>query len=207
MTTTADFDRTMRRVSEPALDVLFREARTFKTWLPVPVPAEVLREAYELARLAPTAANCNPARFLFLTTDAAKGRLLPALKPGNLEQTRTAPVTVIVASDLDFMQHRPVLLPHLPPAPAGAPAPDARLVLETAHRNGTLQGAYFMLAARALGLDCGPMSGFDADAVNAEFFPDGRWTVNFLCNLGYGDRQTLRPRLPRLDVDIACRFL
>lgn len=187
-------------VSEEALDQLFREARTFRAWLPAPVPAGLLRKVYELARLGPTSANCSPARFVFLTTPEAKERLRPALAPANVEKTITAPATAIVAWDTEFwLSAQPGMRSHL--------AGNQALIDETAFRNSTLQGAYFIMAARAVGLDCGPMSGFDAEKVNAEFFPDGKWKVNFLCNLGYGDRSSLRPRDPRLEFDEACVIL
>ncbi len=192
-------------ISEDALDQIFREARTYSAWLPEPVPVEILREAYELARLGPTSANGSPARFVFLTTPEAKERLRPALSPGNVNQTMAAPATVIVAWDTEFYEHFPRLFPHadMRSAFVGKPA----RIDETAFRNSSLQGAYFILAARALGLDCGPMSGFDAAKVNAEFFPDGKWKVNFLCNLGYGDSKKLRPRDPRLEFEEAALVL
>ena len=192
-------------ISEEAIDQLFREARTHSTWLPEPVPVELLREAYELARLGPTSANGSPARFVFLTTPGAKARLKPALAPGNVDKTIAAPVTVIIAWDTEFHEKLPKLFPHA----------DMRsyfvgnkpLIDETAFRNSSLQAAYFILAARALGLDCGPMSGFNADKLNAEFFPDGKWKVNLLCNLGYGDPSKLFPRNPRLNFDEASVIL
>jgi 3-hydroxypropanoate dehydrogenase len=192
-------------IPQEALDQLFRDARTHSTWLPEPVPVELLREAYELARLGPTSANASPARFVFLTTPGAKARLKPALAPGNVDKTIAAPVTVIVAWDTEFHEKLPKLFPHA----------DMRsyfignkpLIDETAFRNSSLQAAYFILAARALGLDCGPMSGFDADKLNAEFFPDGKWKVNLLCNLGYGDPSKLFPRNPRLNFDEASVIL
>ena len=192
-------------ISDHAIDQLFREARTHSAWLPELVPVELLRKVYELARLGPTSANSSPARFVFLTTREAKERLRPALAPQNVEKTMIAPVTVIVAWDMEFYEQLPRLFPHA----------DMRsyfvgnkpLIEETAFRNGSLQGAYFMLAARALGLDCGPMSGFDAGKVNAEFFPDGKWKANFLCNLGFGDPSKLFPRNPRLEFDEACIVL
>jgi 3-hydroxypropanoate dehydrogenase len=192
-------------ISSNAIDQLFREARTHSAWLPDPVPVELLGEVYKLARLGPTSANSSPARFAFLTTREAKERLRPALAPLNVEKTISAPVTVIVAWDTEFHEQLPKLFPHA----------DMRsyfvgnkpLIEETAFRNGSLQGAYFMLAARALGLDCGPMSGFDAGKVNAEFFPDGKWRANFLCNLGFGDPSKLFPRNPRLEFDEACIVL
>lgn len=192
-------------ISDDAINQLFREARTHSAWLPKPVPVELLRKVYELARLGPTSANSSPGRFVFLTTREAKERLRPALAPQNVEKTMIAPVTVIVAWDMEFYEQLPRLFPHA----------DMRsyfvgnkpLIEETAFRNGSLQGAYFMLAARALGLDCGPMSGFDAGKVNAEFFPDGKWKANFLCNLGFGDPSKLFPRNPRLEFDEACIVL
>jgi 3-hydroxypropanoate dehydrogenase len=194
-----------KRVDGEALDALFREARTHSAWLPRPVPAGLLREAYALAKMGPTSANSSPARFVFLTTAEAKERLIPALMPSNVEKTRSAPVTVIVAQDLEFYERLPRLFPH---ADARSWfAGNSGLIADTAARNSTLQGAYLMLAARALGLDCGPMSGFDAEKVNAEFFPDGRWRANFLFNVGFGDPEKLYPRAPRLDFEEACRVL
>lgn len=202
---TSASDAMPRRLDDAGLDLLFREARTHTHWLPRPVPVELLREVYNLARMGPTSANLAPARFVFLTTEAARARLLPALAPGNVEKSRTAPVVVIIAYDTEFYENAPRLFPHTDARSWFAGHPD--LIRETAFRNGTLQGAYFILAARALGLDCGPMSGFDAEKVNAEFFPDGKWKVNFLCNLGYGDRSHLHPRNPRLEFEEACRVL
>ena len=192
-------------ISREALDQLFREARTHSTWLPETVPVELLRKAYELARLGPTSANGSPARFVFLTTPGAKALLKPVLAPGNVDKTMAAPVTVIIAWDTEFHEHLPKLFPHA----------DVRsyfignqaLIDQTAFRNSSLQAAYFILAARALGLDCGPMSGFDADKLNAEFFPDGKWKVNLLCNLGYGDTSKLYPRNPRLNFEEASVIL
>jgi 3-hydroxypropanoate dehydrogenase len=184
-------------ISENALNQMFREARTHSAWRSEPVPVELLRKAYELASLGPTSANSSPARFVFLTTPGAKARLRPALAPLNVDKTMAAPVTAIVAWDTQFHEKLPQLFPQA----------DMRsyfvgnqsLIDETAFRNSSLQGAYFILAARALGLDCGPMSGFDPSKLNAEFFPDGKWKANFLCNLGYGDSGKLFPRNPRLD--------
>jgi 3-hydroxypropanoate dehydrogenase len=194
-----------KKISEDALDQIFREARTHRAWSPQPVPIELLRQVYDIARFGPTSADSSPARFVFLTTPQVKERLRPALSPGNVEKTMTAPVTVIVAWDTEFYEKLPQLFP----------ARDMRsmfvgnagLIQETAFRNGTLQGAYLMVVARAFGLDCGPMSGFDQAKVNAEFFPDGKWKANFLCNLGYGDSRKLHPRNPRLSFDEACRVL
>ncbi len=193
------------KIANDTLNRLFRQARTHSAWLPQRVPVGVLREVYDLARMGPTSANSTPARFVFLESEAAKARLLPALFPGNVEKTKAAPATVIVAWDTEFYEKLPKLFPHADMRSyfVGNKA----LIDETAFRNSSLQGAYFILAARALGLDCGPMSGFDAAKVNAEFFPDGKWRVNFLCNLGYGDRGKLFPRNPRLEFDEACRVL
>jgi 3-hydroxypropanoate dehydrogenase len=196
---------TKRPISQDALDQLFREARTHSAWLPEPVPVKLLHQAYELARLGPTSANSSPVRFVFLTSPGGKARLQPALAPGNVDKTMAAPVTVIIAWDTEFHDKLPKLFPHA----------DMRsffvgnqpLIHETAFRNSSLQAAYFILAARALGLDCGPMSGFDASKLNAEFFPDGKWKVNLLCNLGYGDRSKLYPRNPRLNFEEAAVIL
>jgi len=192
-------------VSEAALDQLFRHARTHSKWLPVPVPLELLRQAYVLAALAPTSANSSPARFVFLTTPSAKERLRPALAPGNVEKTMAAPVTVIFAWDTKFYENLPRLFPQHDMRSLFAG--NQSLSEETAFRNSSLQAAYFILAARALGLDCGPMSGFDAEKVNAEFLPDGKWKANFLCNLGYGDPSGLHPRNPRLGFEEAALVL
>jgi 3-hydroxypropanoate dehydrogenase len=184
-------------ISEKCLNQIFHEARTHSAWLPESVPVELLHKVYELARLGPTSANGSPARFVFLTTRAAKERLRPALAPLNVDKTMAAPVTAIIAWDTEFHENLPRLFPHADMRAffVGKPA----LIEETAFRNSSLQGAYFIMAARALGLDCGPMSGFDAAKLNAEFFPDGKWKANFLCNVGYGEPSKLFPRNPRLD--------
>jgi 3-hydroxypropanoate dehydrogenase len=197
--------RSHHAVSSEALNQLFREARTHSAWLPRPVPIETLREAYDIARWGPTSANSTPARFVFLVSEASKARLLPALAPLNVEKTKTAPVTVIVAWDTEFHEKLPRLFPHADMRSHFVG--NQRVIDETAFRNSSLEGGYFILAARSVGLDCGPMSGFDAAKVNAEFFPDGKWKVNFLCNLGYGDRSKLFPRNPRLEFDEACQVL
>jgi nitroreductase len=194
------------RVEDDALDLLFRQARSHNAWLPRAVDDVLLEQLYGLARLCPTSVNGCPARFLFLRTDQAKARLLPALSPGNVDKVRTAPVVAVVAYDTRFHEHLPQLFPHNPGAGAMFEA-SAALAESTAFRNSSLQGAWLMLAARALGLDCGPLSGFDAAAVNRAFFPDGRVKVNFLCNLGYGDHAQLFPRSPRLDFAQACTLL
>lgn len=193
------------RISDAALDQLFHSARTHTAWLPEPVPERLLREVYDLARLGPTSANSQPARFVFLTTEQAKARLLPAMSTGNYEKTRTAPVVALVAWDTEFYNHLPRVFPLKDMR--GTFANSTPLAEETAFRNGTLGGAYFIMAARALGLDCGPMSGFDQEKVNREFFPDGKWKINFIVNLGYGDPAVSYPRLPRLEFEEACRIL
>lgn len=188
-----------------ALRQLFLDARTHFAWQERPVPDELLRRLYDLLRMGPTSANSCPARFLFLRTPEAKARLQPALIPGNVDKTMAAPVTVIVAEDLAFYERLPELFPHT----------DARswfvgkqgLIEETAFRNSSLQGGYLILAARALGLDCGPMSGFDRAKVDAEFFAGTTVRSNFLVNLGYGDPSKLFPRAPRLELDQACQLL
>jgi len=192
-------------ISEEALDQLFRKARTHSAWRAEPVAVEVLREIYELARLGPTSANSSPARFVFLTTAEARARLKHALSPTNVEKTLSAPVTAIIAWDTEFHEKLPKLFPHADMRSYFAG--NRALLEETAFRNSSLQAAYFILAARALGLDCGPMSGFDGAKVNAEFFPDGKWKANLICNLGYGDTEKLYPRNPRLGFEEAATIL
>jgi 3-hydroxypropanoate dehydrogenase len=194
------------KLDEAGLDLLFRKARTQNGWLDTPVSDDQLRAVYDIMRLGPTSANSCPARFLFLRTPEAKARLLPALNPGNVEKTKAAPVTAIIGYDTRFYELLPKLFPHRPDMKDPF-AKNPQLAETTAFRNGTLQGAYFMIAARALGLDVGGMSGFNNAQVDAEFFPDGRVKSNFLCNVGYGDPSKLLPRLPRLDFDEACTLL
>ncbi|MDZ5646801.1 malonic semialdehyde reductase [Nitrospirillum sp. BR 11828] len=192
-------------LTEAGKDLLFRTARTQNGWLDKPVPEALLRELYDLFKFGPTSANASPARVVFVTSPEAKQRLKPALSGNNTEKTMTAPVTAIIGHDLEFYEQLPRLFPHA----------DARswftsseeLARTTAFRNGTLQGAYLMLAARSLGLDCGPMSGFDNAKVDAEFFPGGTVKSNFLCNLGYGDPSKVFPRLPRLAFEEACSIV
>ncbi|MGV2290811.1 malonic semialdehyde reductase [Trinickia sp. YCB016] len=207
-------------VNDAGLDLLFREARTYNAWLNEPVSDETLRHLYDLLKWAPTSANCSPARILFLRTKAAKERLLPALAPGNVDKTMSAPVTAIVAYDLKFYEKLPLLFPHNP-GMRDYFANSPEMVDVTAKRNSSLQGAYLILAARAVGLDCGPMSGFDNTKVDEtffgagtseqysveEFFPEGHIKSNFLCNLGYGDKSGLFARGPRLEFDQACTLL
>jgi len=193
------------KIDPAALDQIFRKARTANGFLDKPVAPELLREAYDLARMAPTSMNTQPTRYVFITTPEARARLLPTLMPGNVAKTQSAPVTVIVATDQRFYEHMPEIW-HV----AGARdnfAGNEGLATATATRNGTLGGAYFILAARAVGLDCGPMSGVDLAKVNAEFFPDGRYAANFLINLGYADHSKEFARNARLSFEQACTVL
>jgi len=190
---------------DAALDTLFRTARTHYAWTDRPVDPALLHQLYDLMKLGPTSANCSPARLVFVTSSAARERLRPTLSKGNLAKTMSAPVTVIVARDERFYEALPRLFPHTDAKSWFTE--NADLARDTAMRNASLQGAYLILAARALGLDCGPMSGFDVDAVNATFFAGKSWRVNFLCNLGYGDQAGLQRRLPRLEFEEACYVL
>jgi 3-hydroxypropanoate dehydrogenase len=208
------------RIDDAALDALFREARTHTKWQSRPVSDQGLRDLYDVLKMAPTSANGSPARFVFLRSKEAKERLRPALAPLNVEKTMTAPVTVIIAYDLKFYEQLPELFPHSPGMPALFMS-NPELAEATAKRNSSLQGAYLIMAARALGLDCGPMSGFDQAKVDEEFFaagkpcfgcdqeffPEGHVKTNFLCNLGYGDPSALHERLPRLPFNEACSIL
>jgi 3-hydroxypropanoate dehydrogenase len=192
-------------LSDDALDILFRKARTHITWLHKPVSDHLLRQVYDLTRWGPTSANCSPARILFVRSREAKERLKPALIAGNIDKTMAAPVTAIVGYDLKFYDQLPKLFPNNPGfRDYFANSPELAQI--TAFRNSTLQGGYFILAARSLGLDTGPMSGFDNAKVDAEFFP-ANVKSNFLCNLGFGDHSKLFPRNPRLEFDEACKLL
>ena len=193
-------------VDDAALDLLFRKARSHNGWIDKPVTDELLRQLYELMKWGPTSANCSPARLVFVRTPPNKERIRPALSPNNVEKTMTAPVIAIVAYDSRFYEHLPQLFPRNPQV-AELFASNAALAATTAFRNGTLQGGYFLLAARAVGLDCGPMSGFDNAKIDAEFFPDGRFKSNFLCGLGHGDLAKVHPRSPRLAFEEACTLL
>lgn len=190
---------------EHALQVLFTEARTHTSWQERKVDPSLLQQIFDTMKFGPTSANCSPLRVLFLTSDSAKEKLKPCLAEGNIEKTMTAPVVAIFAQDLEFYEKLPQLFPH---ADARSWfAGNAPLIQESAHRNSTLQAAYFILAARAWGLDCGPMSGFDQKLCDATFFPDGKVQSNFLCNLGYGNPEELFPRSPRLTFEEACSIL
>jgi len=210
----------LQQANDETLDILFRNARSHNAWLDQPVSDDLLRRLYEAMKWGPTSANSCPARILFLRTPEAKARLRPALSPTNVEKTMQAPVTAIIAHDMNFYDKLPRLFPHNPGARDWF-AKSPELAEITAFRNGTLQGAYFILAARALGLDCGPLSGFDNAKVDAEFFAAEmgdtateddiprltRIKSNFLCNLGYGDKAKLFPRSPRLEFDEVCQLL
>ena len=186
------------------LATMFHEARTFSHWHARPVSEALVEAAFELACLGPTSGNCQPMRLVLVHSPAAKERLLPCVSSGNYDKVRTAPVTAILAYDREFFELLPRLYPHTDAR--GWFTTNPALVEETGLRNSSLQGAYFILALRAQGLDCGPMSGFDADKVDAAFFPERRWRTNFLLNIGYGDRDKLRPRLPRLGYDEVARW-
>jgi 3-hydroxypropanoate dehydrogenase len=187
------------------LNRLFRDARTHEAWTAAPVTDDDLRRIWELARMGPTSANCSPARVVFLRTGAAKERLRPALSQGNVEKTMNAPVTAIVGHDTAFFD----LMPRLFPAPGARDwfAENPAFADVTAFRNGTLQAGYLIMACRAVGLDAGPMSGFDNDAVDSEFFAGTTIRSNILVNIGVGDAAMLRPRNPRLSFDEACKVL
>jgi 3-hydroxypropanoate dehydrogenase len=195
-----------RRIADDSLRQLFLDARTHNGWLDRPVPDALLRDIYNLVKLGPTSANTLPMRLVFLRTAAAKERLRPHLAPPNVDKTMTAPVTAIVAYDLTFYEHMPQLFPHRPDAKHMFEG-NSPLIETTAFRNGSLQGAYLIIAARALGLDCGPMSGFDNAGVDSEFFANSQVKSNFLCNIGYGDHSKLFARLPRFDFASVCTLL
>lgn len=192
-------------ISDDAISQLFLEGRTYSAWQDRSVPRELLQRLYHLTSMGPTSANCCPARIVFISSAAEKARLLPLMDEGNRAKTQAAPVTAILGYDLNFAEQLPFLFPHQPEARDWFA--DPQVAFTTAFRNASLQGAYFMLAARALGLDCGPMSGFDAAALNAQYFAGSAVKANFLCNLGYGERGSLFPRQPRLPFETACRVL
>jgi 3-hydroxypropanoate dehydrogenase len=193
------------KLNDEALDLLFRKARTHNAWQDRPVTDQTLHELYDLMKMGPTSANSSPARIVFVRSAEAKAKLLTAVAPGNTEKTKTAPVTAIIAQDLEFYEKLPKLFPH-----ADAKswfAGNQKLIQETASRNAILQGAYLILAARALGVDAGPMSGFDNAKVDELFFAGTSWKSNFLLNLGHGDEQKLFPRSPRLSFEEACKII
>lgn len=196
-------DHPKQPIDSGALDTLFLDARTYNSWSDAEVADTLLEEIWNIARMPPTSANCSPARIVFVKSKDAKEKLRPCLMEGNIDKTMAAPVTAIIGYDMEFFEKLPKLFPHT----------DARswfagkdtLIAETAFRNGTLQGAYLMLAARAKGLDCGPMSGFDKAKADAAFFNGTPVKSNFLCNIGYGTETGLHPRSPRLAFAEACR--
>ena len=187
-----------------AFDQMFRSARTHSAWQAREVPDALIHELYELLKWGPTSANCSPARFVFVKSDEARAKLKDTLDPGNVEKTVSAPMTVIVAQDMEFYEHLPTLFPHADARSWFAGKPP--LIEATAFRNATLQGAYLIMAARALGLDTGPMSGFNSAKLDEAFFAGTTYKSNFLVNLGYGDAAALFPRSPRLAFDAAARI-
>jgi len=196
----------MTTLSDEGLRLLFLDARTHNGWNGQPVSDADVKRIFDTMKMAPTSANCSPARFLFLRTPAAKERLKPALLSGNVDKTMGAPVVAIVGYDLEFYEHLPKLFPHNQTARSWFTS-NAKLAETTAFRNGTLQGAYFIIAARALGFDIGAMSGFDNAKVDAEFFPDGTVKSNFLINIGHGDPSKIFERSPRWQFDEVCKLL
>lgn len=195
-------------LDDQALDTLFRKARTQNGWQAEPVSDAQVKAVYDLLKFGPTSANCSPARFLFLRTKEAKERLKPFLNPGNVDKTMAAPVVAIIGYDLMFYEKLPQLFPHNQEAINWFKGDDKKdFAAATAFRNGSLQGAYLIMAARALGLDCGPMSGFNNDGVDKEFWSGTTVKTNFLCSLGHGDPAKVMPRSPRLAFDEACKFL
>ena len=195
-----------RILSDADLDTIFREARTHRKFQDKPVSEVTIRAVYELAKMGPTSFNCSPSRFVFVTSEGAKQKLKEVVGPGNVEKVTKAPVTAIVATDSKFFDHLEALNPGSPMVGGFIEnlKKNADLAEVTGFRNGTLQGAYLIIAARALGLDCCPMSGFDNAALDKVFFPDGRYKSNFICSIGHGDASALMPRLPRLGFEEAC---
>jgi 3-hydroxypropanoate dehydrogenase len=192
-------------INDQALDIVYRDARTRNGWEDRKVTRTLMQAVYDLAKMGPTSANCSPARFVFVVSDEAKARLKPHLIPGNVDKTMKAPCCVIIGHDMEFYEKLPELFPHTD-ARAWFAGND-ELIKTTAFRNGTLQGAYFMIAARALGLDCGPMSGFNNDGVDKAFFAGTKIKSNFLCSIGYGTDENLFPRSPRLAFDDSCEIV
>jgi len=194
------------KLGDEALDVIFREARTHNAWKDEPVSDETLKQLYDLMKWGPTSANMSPARIIFVKSKEAKEKLAPALTEGNLKKTMEAPVTAVIGYDVKFYERLPELFPHAPEAKTWFNWSDEWAEMN-AFRNGSLQGAYFMIAARSLGLDCGPMSGFDLNKVDELFFAGTNVKSNFLCNLGHGDPAGLFARSPRLPFDDACSIV
>ncbi|WP_461343108.1 malonic semialdehyde reductase [Brevundimonas sp. GN22] len=192
-------------VADQVIAQLFTEARTRNAWSDRKVSEETLKQLYDLMKFGPTAVNMTPARLIFVQSDEAKDRLIPLMGEGNQAKTRQAPVTIIIGYDVDFHETLPQLFPHAPDAKNWFPSEEGRK--EAAFRNSSLQGGYLTIAARALGLDVGPMSGFDAEGVKKEFFPEGNIEPNYIMNIGYGTDENLFPRSPRLDFDQAAEIL
>lgn len=191
--------------SQYAIDLIFRQGRTYHKWLKKDVPNSLLEEIYDIAKMGPTAANCSPLRITFVKSIKAKEKLKVCLDQGNIEKTMNAPITAIFAYDLEFYKSLPKLFPHVNASTWFIG--NEELILETAMRNCTLQAAYFIIAARSLGLDCGPMSGFNREMVDKEFFLNSKIKSNFLCNLGYGDKESLKPRNYRLPFNKVAQIL
>lgn len=194
-----------KTLSDEALEILFRSARSHSYWLDTPVNDNLLHKLYDLMKWGPTSGNCTPARLVFVRSRDAKERLKPCLDAGNVSKSLTAPVVVIIGMDMEFYEKLPKLFPHNPAARSWFEGKPEK-IRDTAFRNSSLQGACLILAARSLGIDCGPMSGFDAKKLDAEFFPEGKIKSNFICAIGYADSSKLYPRGPRLDFDEACRI-
>jgi 3-hydroxypropanoate dehydrogenase len=194
-----------KTLNDEALDILFRSARSHSYWLEKPVNDNLLHKLYDLMKWGPTSGNCTPARLVFVRSREAKERLKPCLDGGNVSKSMTAPVVVIIGMDMEFYEKLPKLFPHNLAARSWFEGKPEK-IRDTAFRNSSLQGAYLILAARSLGIDCGPMSGFDAKKLDAEFFPEGKIKSNFICAIGYADSSKLYPRGPRLDFDEACRI-
>lgn len=195
-----------KMLNDEALDSIFRQARSHNAWLSQDVSETLLRAVYDLTKWGPTSANCSPARFVFLVSEKAKERIKPHLSQTNKEKVMTAPACVIIAHDTAFYEKLPQLFPQIPNARDWFTS-SKEFAEVSAFRNGSLQGAYLMIAARAIGLDCGPMSGFNNEGVDREFFPDGKFKSNFLCAIGHGDPKALNPRGPRLSFEEACKIL
>ena len=195
----------MPALDASSLDQLFRSARSHNGWKADPLPPNALRNLYELARFGPTAANTNPARFVFVTSADAKEKLASVASGNNQAKIKAAPATVIIGYDMDFPEHMAVLFPHAPGIKSSFA--DPAVAEQAAFRNGSLQGAYLIIAARALGLDCGPMSGFDNGKVDALFFAGTKIKSNFICSIGYGDGADMFDRLPRLSFEDACKIV
>lgn len=191
--------------NQQALDIMFNDARTYNHWQDKPVAEETLKALYDLTKMAPTSANCQPMRIVFVQSDEAKAKLKPTLAEGNVDKTMAAPVCAIIGMDMEFYEHLPTLFPHTDAKSWFVG--NEKLIYDTAFRNSSMQAGYFILAARALGLDCGPMSGFDNDKVDALFFANSKVKSNLLCNLGYGDDKDMFPRSPRPEFKKFCEVI